>query len=100
MRQGLISASESSGHLSRYRRRKSAGFARGLDRRSVVRGNIHVGVVKGRNIFDLAGNKLYNLKGDNIYRLSGELVGHISAGQGTEKRLDRSTDRLFPAGHR
>lgn len=57
---------------------------------------IHVGVVDGPTIFDLAGRKLYNLKGTNIYRLSGELVGHLSAAQGTEKRLDRSTDRLFP----
>ena len=73
----------------------------GLDRRSVVSGNIfnskgvHVGVVNGLSIFDLAGKKLFNLKGTNIYRLSGELVGHLSGTQGTEKRLDRSTDKLF-----
>jgi len=56
----------------------------------------HVGVVNGAAIFDLKGQKLYNLKGINIYRLSGELVGHLSDAQGSEKRLDRSTDRLFP----
>ena len=56
-----------------------------------------VGVVNGAAIFDLKGRKLYDLKGINIYRPSGELVGHLNdAAQGSEKRLDRSTDRLFP----
>jgi hypothetical protein len=57
----------------------------------------HVGVVEGAAIFDLKGRKLYHLKGINIYRLSGELVGHLNGAQGSDKRLDRSTDRLFPA---
>jgi sporulation protein YlmC with PRC-barrel domain len=57
---------------------------------------IHVGVVNGAAIFDLKGEKLYNLKGVNIYRMSGELVGHLNDAHGSEKRLDRSTDRLFP----
>jgi hypothetical protein len=57
---------------------------------------IHVAVVNGGGVFDLDGRKLYDLKGINIYRLSGELVGHLNDGQGTEKRLDRFTDRLFP----
>jgi len=57
---------------------------------------IHVAVVSGHEIFDLTGKKLYDLKGANIYRLSGELVGHLSDARGSEKRLDRSTDRLFP----
>ncbi len=57
---------------------------------------IHVGVVTGAAIFDLKGAKLYDLKGVNIYRISGELVGHLNDAQGAEKRLDRSTDRLFP----
>lgn len=57
---------------------------------------IHVGVVNGATIFDVNGQKLYDLKGINIYRLSGELVGHLNDAQGSEKRLDRSTDRLFP----
>lgn len=56
---------------------------------------IQVGVVRGPDMFDLAGKKLYTLKGVNIYRLSGELVGHLSDARGSEKRLDRSTDRLF-----
>jgi hypothetical protein len=51
----------------------------------------HVGVVDGK------GKKLYHLKGINIYRPSGELVGHLSGDQGSDKRLDRFTDRLFPA---
>jgi hypothetical protein len=58
---------------------------------------IHVGVVLGPNIFDLTGKKLYTLKGANIYRPSGELVGHLSDARGSEKRLDRSADRLFPS---
>ena len=58
---------------------------------------IQVGVVRGPDIFDLAGKKLYTLKGVNIYRPSGELVGHLSDARGSEKQLNRSTDRLFPA---
>jgi hypothetical protein len=57
----------------------------------------HVGVVNGAEIFDLKGHKIYHLKGINIYRLSGELVGHLNAAHGSDKRLDRSTDNLFPA---
>ena len=56
---------------------------------------IHVAVVLGPNIFDLTGKKLYTLKGVNIYRPSGELVGHFNDARSSEKRLDRSTDKLF-----
>ena len=56
-----------------------------------------VGVVVGPEIFDPTGKKLYDLKGVNIYRPSGDLVGHLSDASGSEKRLDRFTDRLFPA---
>ena len=56
-----------------------------------------VGVVDGGTIFSLNGQELYHLKGINIYRLSGELVGHLNATQGSDKRLDRSTDKLFSA---
>jgi hypothetical protein len=65
-----------------------------------VSGNIfnsngtHVAVVNGVEVFDLDGQKIYELKGINLYRLSGDLVGHLA--HGSEKRLDRSTDRLFP----
>jgi hypothetical protein len=85
--------------LARYRRPKSATFAAG---RSVVRGNIfnsdgiHVAVVNGGDVFDLDGQKIYELKGINLYRPSGELVGDLNGAPGTEKRLDRSTDRLLP----
>jgi hypothetical protein len=58
---------------------------------------IQVGVVRGPDMFDLTGKKLYILKGVNIYRPSGGLVGHLSGAKGSEKRLDRCTDRLFPA---
>jgi hypothetical protein len=59
--------------------------------------DLHVAVVVGTEIFDLTGKKLYNLKGSSIYRPSGELVGHVSDARGSDKRLARSTDRLFPA---
>jgi hypothetical protein len=68
-----------------------------------MRGNIfnsngtRVGVVDGATIFSLNGQELYYLKGINIYRLSGELIGHLNGAQGFDKRLDRSTDRLFLA---
>jgi hypothetical protein len=58
---------------------------------------IHVAGVSGSEIFDLTGKKLYNIKGLNIYRPSGELVGHLSDPRGSDKRLNRSTDRLFPS---
>jgi hypothetical protein len=57
---------------------------------------IHVGVVTGAAIFDLDGQKLNDLNWVNIYRLSGELVGHLNGAQGSDRRLDRSTDKLFP----
>lgn len=56
-----------------------------------------VGVVDGATIFSLNGQELYHLKGINIYRLSGELVGHLNGTQGSDKRLDRSTEKLFSA---
>jgi hypothetical protein len=55
-----------------------------------------VGVVIGSEIFELVGHKLYDLKGANIYRLSGELIGHLNSSSGSDRRLDRFTDRLFP----
>jgi hypothetical protein len=57
---------------------------------------VHVGVARGSAIYDLKKIKLYDLKGANIYRLSGELVGHLNNVSGTDKRLDKSTDKLFP----
>jgi hypothetical protein len=59
------------------------------------KGNL-VGVVIGSAIFDLVGHKLYDVKGANLYRLSGELIGHLYNSSGSERRLDRFTDRLFP----
>ena len=55
-----------------------------------------VAVVVGTEIYDLAGKKLYDVKGLNIYLPSGELVGHLNDEKGSDKRLARSTDRLFP----
>jgi hypothetical protein len=53
-------------------------------------------VLNGAEVFDLDGQKIDELKGINLYRLSGELVGHLNGAHSAEKRLDRSTDRLFP----
>ena len=83
----------------RYRSLTSPAFAAPIERSFTVNiynsKGLHVGVVRGGSIFDLSGRRLYRLKGNNIYRLSGELIGHLPAGGGTEKRLDRSADRLF-----
>jgi len=57
---------------------------------------VHVALVTGDEVFSLKGQKLYDLRGANIYKLNGDLVGHLSNAHGTEKRLDRATDKLFP----
>ena len=57
---------------------------------------VHVGVVTGDAVFGLKGQKLYDLKGSNIYKLNGDLVGHLSDARSKEKRLDKTTDKLFP----
>ena len=54
-----------------------------------------VGMVVGGEVFGLKGQKLYDLKGSKIYKLNGDLVGHLSDPRGAEKRLDKSTDKLF-----
>ena len=59
---------------------------------------VHVGVVTGAAVFGLKGQKLYDLKGSIIYKLNGDLVGHLSDARGKEKRLDKTTDKLFPEG--
>jgi hypothetical protein len=51
--------------------------------------------VIGSSIFSPTGKKLYDLRGTKIYKLSGELVGHLA--NVSERRLDRATDKLFPA---
>jgi hypothetical protein len=56
---------------------------------------VHVATVIGSSIYGLRGQKLYDLKGTKIYKLSGELVGHLA--NASERRLDRATDKLFPA---
>ena len=92
--------------MSRYRRPTSAAplLRRGIERRSVLNGNIfnskgaHVGIVMDDAVFSLKGQKLYDLKGSNIYKLNGDLVGHLSDARGKKKRLDKATDKLFPEG--
>jgi hypothetical protein len=90
--------------LSRYRRTTSAALScsAALEVWTMI-GNIlnskgvHVAVVTGHEVFSLKGEKLYDLRGANIYKLNGDLIGHLSDARGTEKRLDKATDRLFPA---
>jgi hypothetical protein len=60
-------------------------------------GGVHVAIVRGPAILDLKGKKLYDLRGINIYKLSGELVGHLATAHGTDKHLDKATDKLFPS---
>ena len=54
----------------------------------------YVGDIRANVIYNLAGRKLYDLRGQKIYRPTGELVGHLNATNG-DRRLDKSTDRLF-----
>lgn len=94
-----------SSNLSRHRRLTNSGrpttsiggvLERSLAVKIINSQGIVVGEMRGAAIYDLRGQKLYALKGVNIYRLTGELVGHLPPTLGSEKRLDRSADRLFP----
>jgi len=58
---------------------------------------VKVAFVSGSSIFSLGGEKIYDLKGGKIYKLSGELVGHLANESASGWRLDKATDRLFPA---
>jgi hypothetical protein len=58
---------------------------------------VHVAVVAGHEVFSLKGKKLYDLRGVKIYKLNGDLVGHLRDVSGSEKRLDKATERLFSA---
>jgi hypothetical protein len=55
----------------------------------------YVAVIRASGIYDLSGKKLYDLRGQKIYKPTGELVGHLNS-VGGDRRLDKSTDRLFP----
>jgi hypothetical protein len=88
--------------LSRYRCATSAALRGGLSRggRSWTAFNskgVRVGVVIDDAVFGLKGQKLYDLKGSNIYKLNGDLVGHLSDARAKEKRLDKTTDKVFPS---
>jgi hypothetical protein len=54
----------------------------------------YVADIRANGIYDLAGRRLYDLRGQKIYKPSGELVVHLNAAGG-DRRLDKSTDRLF-----
>ena len=58
---------------------------------------LKVAYVSGSSIFSLRCEKLYDLRGTNIYRLSGELVGHLADESASGRRLDKATEKLFPA---
>jgi hypothetical protein len=58
---------------------------------------IHVAMVTGDAVFGLQGQKLCDLKGSNVYKLNGDLVGHLPDTRDAAKRLDKATDKLFPA---
>ena len=55
----------------------------------------YVADIRASKIYDLSGKRLYDLRGQKIYKPTGELIGHLSSGAG-DRRLDKSTDRLFP----
>ena len=56
-------------------------------------------MVAGDEVLGLKGQKLYGLKGSSIYKLNGDLVGHLlSDARDKLKRLDKTTDKLFPEG--
>ena len=55
----------------------------------------YVANIRVNEIYDLSGRKLYDLRGQKIYKPTGELVGHLNWA-GLDRRLDKSTDRLFP----
>ena len=55
----------------------------------------YVADIRLNEIYDLSGKKLYHLRGQKIYKPTGELVGHLNS-VGSDRRLDKSTDRLFP----
>jgi hypothetical protein len=57
---------------------------------------VHVASIRGNAVFDLKGDRLYELKGTKIYKLSGEFVGHLPTGIGSDRRLDRTSERPFP----
>jgi hypothetical protein len=54
-------------------------------------------MVTGDAVFGLQGQKLCDLKGSNVYKLNGDLVGHLPDTRDAAKRLDKATDKLFPA---
>ena len=54
----------------------------------------YVAYIRANEIYDLAGKRLYYLRGQKIYKPTGELVGHLNS-VGGDRRLDKSTDRLF-----
>jgi hypothetical protein len=68
-----------------------------MDRKIFNSQGVHVATVHGPDIFGLRGEKLYELRGTSIYKLSGELVGHLSIMTSSGRRLDKATDKLFPA---
>jgi hypothetical protein len=61
---------------------------------------LHVGMVTGAAIFDLDGQKNIRAKRNQhlsvVRRTDRTSIGYLNDTSGTEKRLDRANDRLFP----
>jgi hypothetical protein len=55
----------------------------------------YVAIIIANQVYNLSGQKLYDLRGQKIYKPTGEFVGHLNSA-GADKRLDKSSDRLFP----
>jgi hypothetical protein len=63
-------------------------------RKNIQQHGQYVADIRANAIYDLAGKRLYHLRGQKIYKPTGELVGHLNS-VGGDRRLDKSTDRLF-----
>jgi hypothetical protein len=73
---------------------QSAKEAITMEGRIFTSQGLYVADIRAMQIFDLSGRKLYDLRGQTIYKPTGELVGHLISAVG-DRRLDKSTDRLF-----
>lgn len=83
------------GRVSRNSRRSPKEKVTPMDGKILNSEGQYVADIRLNEIYDLSGKKLYHLRGQKIYKPTGELVGHLNS-VGSDRRLDKSTDRLFP----
>ena len=83
------------GRVSRSSRRSPKEKVTPMDGKILNSEGQYVADIRLNEIYDLSGKKLYHLRGQKIYKPTGELVGHLNS-VGSDRRLDKSTDRLFP----